>query len=272
MPPEVGSCRQASPPTRFRLGGRPACRTSSFWDLNLGAGTPVQNNMRELYGQIRARGETAGAPPIDPKILLGLWVYATSDGVGSGRDLARLVELHAAYRWLAGGVDVAYHCLNDFRGVKGGVFDQLVTQVLARLLQHDLLDLHRVAQDGTRIRASAGAGSFRRGETLVQLMAEARAHLAKVMRDASDPALAARRAASIKRAAQDRLARLEVPGIDGEHLRERQSQPRARRAPQERAPGGSRPIYHVRSPLNETGRRRAGFIASLRVLIGRCGC
>jgi hypothetical protein len=87
------------------------------------------------------------------------------EGVGSGREIARLVELHVAYRWLAAGVDVAYHRLNDFRGPQGD----------------------RVAQDGTRVRARAGAGSFRRGEKLAELMAEAKEHLVTVTRAASDP-------------------------------------------------------------------------------------
>ena len=109
-------------------------------------------DLRGLHADVRARGQTAGAPATDPKILLGLWVYATRDGVGSGREIARLVELHAAYRWLCGGVAVAYHRLNDFRSEQGDVFSELVTQLLARLMKHDLIDLHRVAQDGTRIR------------------------------------------------------------------------------------------------------------------------
>lgn len=95
-------------------------------------------DLRGLYSQVRARGEVAGTPPIDPKILLALWVFATSDGVGSGREIAELVELHAAYRWICGGVEVAYHRLNDFRSEQGAVFDQLVTQILGRLMQADL--------------------------------------------------------------------------------------------------------------------------------------
>ena len=165
-------------------------------------------DLRGLYAEVRARGEIAGAPATDPKILLGLWVYATSDGVGSGREIARLVELHAAYRWLCGGVAVAYHRLNDVRSDHGDVFSELVTQLLARLMKHDLIDLHRVAQDGTRIRASAGAASFRSGETLERLMLEARAHLVEVTRAATDPALTARHAATMARVAQDRLAPL----------------------------------------------------------------
>jgi hypothetical protein len=71
------------------------------------------------------------------------------------------------------------------------VFSELVTQLLARLMKHDLIDLHRVAQDGTPIRASAGAASFRSGETLERLLLSARAHLVEVTRAATDPALAA---------------------------------------------------------------------------------
>jgi hypothetical protein len=68
-------------------------------------------DLRGLCAEVRARGEIAGAPATDPKILLGLWAYATRDatrdGVGSGREIARLVELHVAYRWLCGGVAVS---------------------------------------------------------------------------------------------------------------------------------------------------------------------
>ena len=161
-----------------------------------------QLDLRGLDADVRARGEIAGAPAIDPKILLGLWVYATSDGVGSGREIARLVELHAAYRWLCGGVAVADHRLNDFRSDHGDGFSELVTQLLARLMKHDLIDLHRVlhrvAQDGTRIRASAGAASVRSGESLERLMLSARAHLVEVTRAATDPARTARHAATMR--------------------------------------------------------------------------
>ena len=76
--------------------------------------------------------------------------------------------------------------------------------------QHELVDLHRIAQDGTRVRASAGASSFRRGQTLEQLMIEARAHLERVSTEGHDPALGAMRRAARKRAAEDRVARLEA--------------------------------------------------------------
>jgi len=167
-------------------------------------------DLSALYVPIEARDEVAGAPAIDPQLLLGLWVYATSEGEGSAREIWRLTQVHAAYRWLCGGVEVGYHTLSDFRSQRGEVVDALITQVLALLMTQDLVDLSRVAQDGTRVRASAGAASFRREPTLQALMQEARTHLEAVTQEAADPAVSARRAAARKRGAQQRIERLEA--------------------------------------------------------------
>lgn len=167
-------------------------------------------NLNTLYTEIEARNEIAGTPAIDPKILLALWIYATSDGEGSARAIHRLTQMHDAYRWICGGVDVGYHTLSDFRSQQAKVIDDLITQVLGLLMKQNLVDLSRVAQDGTRVRASAGASSFRREQTLKELMTEARAHLDTVTGEASDPAISASRAAAIKRGARERLARLEA--------------------------------------------------------------
>jgi transposase len=167
-------------------------------------------DLSALYAPIEARDEVAGAPAIDPKIQLALWVYATSEGEGSAREIWRLTQVHSAYRWICGGVDIGYHTLSDFRSQQGEVLDALITQVLAVLMTQDLVDLSRVAQDGTRVRASAGAASFRREQTLEALMQQAREHLEAVTRQAKDPAISALRAAARKRGAQQRLDRLEA--------------------------------------------------------------
>jgi transposase len=214
-------------------------------------------DLSALYAQIDARDARAGAPAIDPKILLALWVFATSEGEGSAREIWRLTELHTAYRWLCGGVAVGYHTLSDFRSQQTAVLDTLITQVLALLLQQDLVALTRVAQDGTRVRASAGAASFRREATLTVLMAEARAHLEAVTREAADPAITARRAAARQRGAQDRLRRLEaalaeVPELVATKARSGDKDAPVRASttdPQARimkmADGGFRPAYNV---------------------------
>lgn len=51
-------------------------------------------------------------------------------------------------------------------GLDLSALDQQVTLHLASLMQQGLVEVSRVAQDGVRVRASAGATSFRRGETL----------------------------------------------------------------------------------------------------------
>jgi hypothetical protein len=64
-----------------------------------------------------------------------------------------------------------------------------------------------------RLRASAGAASFRRGATLEELMQAARAHLQAVTREGHDPVLGARRQAAQKRAAQDRVVSPPTPAV-----------------------------------------------------------
>jgi transposase len=114
-----------------------------------------------------------GRPPIDPKILVALWLYATLDGVGSARRLERLCTDHNAYRWICGGVGVNYHTLSDFRVDPLGFLDDLFTRSVAALLVRGALTLNRVAQDGVRVRARAGTSSFRRRKRLKQFLHEA---------------------------------------------------------------------------------------------------
>ena len=93
-------------------------------------------------------------------MLLALWFLATVEGVGSARQLARLCAEHDAYRWLCGGVPINYHMLSDFRVAKQAALDELLTQIVASLMATGAVSLERVAQDGMRVRASAGASSF----------------------------------------------------------------------------------------------------------------
>ncbi|HEU5182922.1 MAG TPA: IS1182 family transposase [Gemmatimonadaceae bacterium] len=162
-----------------------------------------------FYDAIRARGSAPGRAATDPRILLCLWLYATSEGVGSTRELARLCDEHDAYRWICGGVSVNHSMLAEFRVGHGERLDQLMTQLLAVLLERGLVTLRQVAQDGTRVRASAGAASFRRAKTLKDCLKLARRQIKHVKKLADeDPARTQQRAAQ-ERAAQDRLDRIE---------------------------------------------------------------
>src|ERR1700736_5496407 len=132
-------------------------------------------DLSALEERIKAREHSPGHPPISPRLLLALWLYATSDGVGSARALERLCESHDVYRWLCGGVSVNYHTLADFRVGCADLLDRLLAEHLAALAKTGLVDLDTLAQDGVRIRASAGAASFRRGATLDQHLSTAEA-------------------------------------------------------------------------------------------------
>jgi transposase len=153
----------------------------------------------------------AGRDATDPRLLVALWVYATLEGVGSARELARLCEKHLAYQWLCGGVTANYHLLADFRSQNGLAWDELLTQIAAALLAENLVTMNRVAQDGMRTRASAGKSSFRRATRLQECLVEARRQVEALSRLAEEPSeeLSARQRSARQRAAQERAERIE---------------------------------------------------------------
>src|SRR5258706_9591370 len=102
-------------------------------------------DLSTLYEAIKSREGEAGRPAADPKVLLALWLYATIEGVGSARELDRLVERDVAYRWLAGGVSVNYHGLADFPTPHVEVLDRLLSQSVTALIPEGLGDLEESA-------------------------------------------------------------------------------------------------------------------------------
>ncbi len=168
--------------------------------------------LQALYAQIRAVEGSVGRAPIDPAILMSLWLYATLDGVGSARELDRLCDSDDAYRWLCGGVGVNHHTLGDFRVEHPQWLDGQLTRSVAGLLSQGLVRMNRVAHDGMRVRAHAGAASFRRRETLEQLMQDAQAQVeALKLEVADDPGAGTRRVrAARQRAAAEREQRIDL--------------------------------------------------------------
>ena len=168
-------------------------------------------DLQALYAQIRAVEGGVGRARIDPAILMSLWLYATLDGVGSARELDRLCESDDAYRWLCGGVSVNHHTLSDFRVEHPQWLDGQLTRSVAGLLSQGLVSMNRVAHDGMRVRAHAGAASFRRRETLEQLMQDAQAQVeALKLEVGDDPGAGTRRVrAARQRAATEREQRIE---------------------------------------------------------------
>jgi len=162
---------------------------------------------------------------------------------------------------------VNHHTLSDFRVGHQAALDDLLTQSIAVLRHRGVVTLARVAQDGTRVRASAGAGSFRREGTLRACLAEAQALVARTQRQ--DPSDLTRQDAAQARAAAERLARVdaalaELPAVAAAKARtaSKRKHPRVKEPrvsttdPEARvmkmADGGYRPAYNVQFATDHT--------------------
>src|SRR6476660_2738126 len=213
-------------------------------------------DLSPLYEKVRAVEGGAGRPAIDPRIFMALWLYATLEGVGSARALERLTEQHDAYRWMVGGVSVNHHSLSDFRVEQGEYLERVLTHSVAVLMKQGLVKLNRVSQDGTRVRASAGAASFRREETLERCLREAEEQVRVLRQELEEhpEATTRRQAAARQRAAEDRRQRVkaaleQMPDVAakkpaGEKDKARVSTTDADARVMKMADGGFRPAYN----------------------------
>ncbi len=273
--------RAATPPTRPEEARvvRPERRQLEWVARDLETAVPQDHPARAVwevleklelsafYASIRAVEGSAGRPASDPQVLLALWLLGTVEGVGSARRLGRLCKEHDAYRWLCGGVPINYHMLSDFRVAHQGALDELLTQIVASLMAAGAVTLERVAQDGMRVRASAGASSFRRRERLAGCLKEAGAQVKQLAqeREHPDPGVSRREQRARERAAREREERVEkaleyLPQAQAAKQRQQQTRALAERAevtaprtsttdPEARVmkmpDGGFRPAYNV---------------------------
>jgi transposase/IS5 family transposase len=267
---EEGKPAGALPPRIGRRRLRYAARDQvEFQECSLDAILPEEHEARivwayvggldlaELYQRIQAVEGGPGQAPADPRILLALWLYATLRGVGSARELNRLCVHHAAYRWICGRVSMNYHTLSDFRTQHVELLDRLLSESVASLMAEGLVTLDRVAQDGMRVRASAGAASFRRQPTLEEALAEAEAQLRQLKEelDADPAASKSRSQAARQRAAEERAQRIraaleQLPKIAQAKQEKDRDQARASTTDAESrvmkmGDGGFRPAFNV---------------------------
>jgi transposase len=161
-------------------------------------------DLSALHDAIKAREGQPGHPPAAPELMVALWLWATVDGVGSARQLDRLCRDHLVYRWLCGGVSMNYHSLSTFRIAHIAVLERLLAQGVAAMVDAGLVSLDTLAQDGLRVRAGAGASSFRRRPRLDELKAAAQKRVERLRFEVeTDPKSDDRR----RRAAKERGAR-----------------------------------------------------------------
>ena len=221
-------------------------------------------DLTPLYRKIQAVEGGVGRDAVDPKILMALWMWAIIEGISSARHVARQCEKDFTYLWICGEVGVNYHLLSDFRTDHGEFLDELLTDTIATLMHQKIVTLETVAQDGMRVRAHAGSGSFRRKKSLEKCRQEA-AEQVQRLRDESDDDSAnghdasnARRRAAVERAAREReeLVAAALQNLEqlqqqkeqrkkgsGEQARCSTTDPEARQM--KMGDGGFRPAYNV---------------------------
>ena len=202
--------------------------------------------------EVRAVEGKAGRPGWEPRLLISLWVYGYSKGVGSARAIEELCHWEPAYQWLTGSRVINAHTLSDFRVKHDKALQGLFVEVLGLLSADGLITLERVMQDGTKIRAKAASDSFRRQERVEKALNEAKEQLTALQAQ-SEEETSRRMAKARQRAARERQERLEQALKEfeqlekddkgKEHRRVSTSDPEARVMKQ--PGGGYAPSYNV---------------------------
>lgn len=184
-------------------------------------------DLKRFYDGIESSVEEGGRPAFDPQLLISLWVYAYSEGIGSAREIARRCEYDPAFQWLTGLEEVNYHTLASFRVEKQQELDELFTQLLGVLSAEGLITLEQVMQDGTKIKALASTRSYQREGTIREHLERARQRVAE-MGDPRNEEMGPKTKQARIRARQEQQKRLENALQELEKLRERKPAQKAK--------------------------------------------
>jgi transposase len=222
-------------------------------------------DMSRFYARVKAIEGEAGRPAIDPRLLVGVWLYATQDKIGSARELARLCEENLAYRWLMGGISVNYHTLADFRVDYESELDDLLTQGVAVLMKEGLVKIERTAQDGMRVRANAGVGSFRGEGKLVVYLQKAQEEVQKLKeQNRDDNTHSLRKQAAQERAAREKVERIKKSLEEIQKIKEKRAKSHHKKG-DEKEPRSSSTDPEARFMQMPAGERRPAYNAQLDI-------
>ena len=172
-------------------------------------------DLQGFYDDIRSYEGSAGRSCFSPQLLVSIWVYAYTRGVGFAREVARLIEFDPAFQWLTGMTLINYHTLSDFRIDHQEALDQLLIEVLGTLSAEDLITLQRIAHDGTKIKAFARSSSFHREERILEHLEAAKQQVESLNESLTPDEISSRK----KRAAEERVKKLELALQELEKLR-----------------------------------------------------
>jgi transposase len=229
-------------------------------------------DLQPFYDAIESEEGEAGRSAFDPRMLISMWVYAYSRGIGSAREISRLCESDPAFEWLTGLQSINAHTLSDFRVGHQEALDELFVQVLGLLSAEGLLTLERVSQDGTMIRANASKKTFGKEDRIRQYLEAARGQVAAMGDPSEEPKGQERAKARRRAAARERAERLGRAFAEVEKLRDIKRPPSKKTVPRvsstdpharimRHSEGGYAPSYHVQLSVDS----EAGLIAAVSV-------
>ena len=218
-------------------------------------------DLKPFYQTIGSNTATGGRPTYGPQMLISVWAYAYSRGIGSAREIDRRCEYEPAFQWLTGMEGVNYHALADFRVDKKEELDKFFSHLLGVLTAAGLVSLEQVMVDGTKIKANASGKTFRREKTLQEHLKKAQEQV-EALSDPQAEGLSRRQEKARERARREKQERMQLAveqmkklqeqkrGVEEkEEVRVSMTDPEARRMKQ--ADGGCAPNYNAQICTDE---------------------
>ena len=179
-------------------------------------------DLSPFFEAIKSRKIVGGRPSHHPQLLISVWAYAHSRGIGSAREIDRRFNYDPAFQWLTGMESINYHTLADFRVEKKEELDKLFTHLLGMLSAAGLISLDQVMVDGTKIKALASGKSFRREKKLREHLEQVRAQV-EALSDPYTEDRSPREKQARERGRREKQERLESALEELKKLREQKS-------------------------------------------------
>src|SRR5437868_14596455 len=151
-PGEVGAAKPGMIAPKWRTADRAQMVMANIYVEELIAADHKARAIWELTGRldlarfaesVKTTAGCAGRPAWEPRLLVSVWVYAYSEGIGSAREIERVLEYEPGFQWLCGLGRINHHTLSDFRVNHKEALDELFIQMLALLEKEELLNLER---------------------------------------------------------------------------------------------------------------------------------
>jgi transposase len=142
----------------------------------------------DLIDKLRIAGfknaAVEGRPRFDTRMMLKVLLWAYANGVRASRKIEDRLDSDVVFMWLSGRQTPDFHTICDFRRCNEAAIDRLFAEVIVLAKALKMLRLGLMALDGTKVRASAGVGSFKTVRGWRKALVEARQKVAEILAEA----------------------------------------------------------------------------------------